>query len=102
MFRSFRFVMAALIFVGSLIGAARPGSCFDAEPSDEVPVSLGSMDAEGTLAESELLWPHTWEPTPGLTVRLRGRIDTDAIWSNQSPANEATFGDLGDVVGLRR
>jgi phosphate-selective porin OprO/OprP len=33
---------------------------------------------------------------------LRGRIDTDAIWSSQSAANEATFGDFGDVVGLRR
>jgi phosphate-selective porin OprO/OprP len=61
------------------------------------------MDAaETALAESSPLWPRTWEPRPGFTVRLRGRIDTDAIWSNQSPANEATFGDLRDVVGLRR
>jgi phosphate-selective porin OprO/OprP len=37
-----------------------------------------------------------------VTFRLRGRIDTDAIWSTQSAANEATFGDLRDVVGLRR
>ncbi|MFO0897310.1 MAG: porin [Pirellulales bacterium] len=35
-------------------------------------------------------------------INLRGRIDTDAIWSTQSPANLATYGDLGDVVGLRR
>ncbi|WP_175517130.1 OprO/OprP family phosphate-selective porin [Planctomicrobium piriforme] len=39
---------------------------------------------------------------PDYTIRLRGRIDTDAIWSSQSPANLATFGDLQDVVGLRR
>ena len=34
--------------------------------------------------------------------RLRGRIDTDVIGTNQSPANRATFGDLGNAVGLRR
>ncbi|MCY2994007.1 MAG: porin [Planctomycetota bacterium] len=33
---------------------------------------------------------------------LRGRVDSDAIWAGQSPANTATFGDLPDVVGLRR
>lgn len=36
------------------------------------------------------------------TFRLLGRVDTDAIWTTQSAANTATFGDLGDVVGLRR
>ena len=36
------------------------------------------------------------------TFRLRGRIDTDAIATTQSPANVATFGELGSVVGLRR
>lgn len=34
--------------------------------------------------------------------KLRGRIDTDFIWSDQSAADQATFGDLGDIVGLRR
>jgi phosphate-selective porin OprO and OprP len=34
--------------------------------------------------------------------QLRGRIDTDAIATAQSAANEATFGNLGDVAGLRR
>ena len=33
---------------------------------------------------------------------MRGRVDTDAVWTTQSPASLATFGDLGDVVGLRR
>ena len=35
-------------------------------------------------------------------MRLRGRIDADAIWSSQSAANRATFGELRDVAGLRR
>lgn len=52
--------------------------------------------------ESKPLWPRTWELGGGVTFKLRGRIDTDAIWSSQSAANRATFGELGDVVGLRR
>lgn len=36
------------------------------------------------------------------TFRLRGRLDTDSIWTTQSDANIAAFGDLGNVVGLRR
>jgi phosphate-selective porin OprO/OprP len=56
---------------------------------------------------SEPLWPPTWElhpwgREPGVTAKLRGRVDTDAIWSTQSPANQATYGNLSDVVGLRR
>jgi len=43
-----------------------------------------------------------WEIKPQTTIRLRGRIDTDFIWTSQSAANTATFGDLGDAVGLRR
>jgi phosphate-selective porin OprO/OprP len=33
---------------------------------------------------------------------LRGRIDADAIWGSQSPANLATYGELNDAIGLRR
>jgi len=44
----------------------------------------------------------TWHPTPDFSMRLRGRIDTDAIWTKQSPGDIATFGDIGDAVGLRR
>jgi phosphate-selective porin OprO/OprP len=33
---------------------------------------------------------------------LRGRIDTDFLWSDQSAKNADTFGELGDTVGLRR
>jgi len=34
--------------------------------------------------------------------RLRGRIDTDFLWSDQSAGNRATFGDLASEEGLRR
>ena len=39
---------------------------------------------------------------PGPTLRLRGRIDADALGVTQSAGNKATFGDLNDLVGLRR
>jgi phosphate-selective porin OprO/OprP len=43
-----------------------------------------------------------WHSIGAPRIRLRGRIDTDFIWSSQSAANEATFGELEDTVGLRR
>ncbi|WP_425619053.1 OprO/OprP family phosphate-selective porin [Anatilimnocola sp. NA78] len=36
------------------------------------------------------------------SFELRGRVDADFLATAQSSANEATFGDLGDAVGLRR
>jgi phosphate-selective porin OprO/OprP len=36
------------------------------------------------------------------TFQLRGRLDTDAIATSQSTANEATFGHIGNAVGIRR
>lgn len=36
------------------------------------------------------------------TFRLRGRLDIDAIETTQSALSQATFGDLGNVVGVRR
>lgn len=63
---------------------------------------FASDSAETHATGSSPLWPRTWEFGPGYTFKLRGRVDTDAIWSSQSAANTATFGDLVDVVGLRR
>lgn len=48
------------------------------------------------------LWPRVWRWPSGTTLRLRGRVDTDALWARQSAANEAYYGPLNDVVGLRR
>jgi phosphate-selective porin OprO/OprP len=47
-------------------------------------------------------FPRVYEFQDGSTFRLRGRIDTDALWSIQDARNISTFGDLGSVVGLRR
>jgi hypothetical protein len=43
-----------------------------------------------------------WLLSPSEHFRLRGRADTDAIWSTQSAASMPTYGDLGSTVGLRR
>jgi phosphate-selective porin OprO/OprP len=105
MIRCHRFVMAALIVVSSAPFVARQSCCSAGEPASEVTSSSESLAAdppESVLAGSKPVWPRTWELIPAVTFRLRGRIDTDSIWSSQSPANIATFGNLGDVVGLRR
>ena len=47
-------------------------------------------------------FPRIYELRNGSTFRLRGRIDTDALWSIQDASNISTFGNLGSVVGLRR
>jgi phosphate-selective porin OprO/OprP len=97
--------MAALIVFGDLQFACAQFDPTHSDQRNEADSSIGA-NANGPSANesavASLFDPKTWEPTPGITVRLRGRLDTDAIWSHQSPANEATFGDLSDVVGLRR
>jgi phosphate-selective porin OprO/OprP len=41
-------------------------------------------------------------PTPRASCRFTGRADVDVIGTTQSAANEAVFGDLGNVAGVRR
>ena len=97
--------MAALTIVGTAPFVARHSRCTAGEPANEVPSPAESRTVdplENLLVGSKPDWPRIWELRPGVTLRLRGRIDTDAIWSSQSPANIATFGNLGDVVGFRR
>jgi phosphate-selective porin OprO/OprP len=64
-----------------------------------------SSGGDGALAtitwDKDQITP-TWHLTPETSLRLRGRIDTDFIWTKQSPGDIATFGNFGDVVGLRR
>lgn len=98
-------VIAALILTGGVAHAAEQvdsasvESCSHASESpDAEPTPCPTCLTPGSLTD----WPRTWQLGPDVTFRLRGRVDTDAIWSSQSPANEATFGDLSDVVGLRR
>ena len=64
-------------------------------------VLLACTAARSSVAD-EPTWPREHRLTSGITYKLRGRIDTDAIWTEQSAKNEADFGALGDVVGLRR
>ena len=66
-------------------------------------VLLGCLlGSEGETTHAQDSWPWEWELPSGVTYQLRGRIDSDAIWATQSEKNEADFGPLGDVVGLRR
>ena len=97
--------MATLLIFGGLPYVALKQACLRAEPPRAMPDPLGALEAvpsDNVFEESRLLSPPTWELKRDVTVRLRGRIDVDAIWSSQTLANEATFGELGDVVGLRR
>ena len=97
--------MAALIVVCSAFYDARQFVCAGDKPEFKSPSSFESFSTEpvdSMTTASEPLWPRTWKLRPGVTFRLRGRVDTDAIWSSQSAANQATFGYLGNVLGLRR
>lgn len=105
MLRCRRFVIAALIIIEGIPCAARQAFCSDDPTPGEVTCAQEppiSESLNGIPTESATTWPPLWKLTPSITLRLRGRIDTDAIWSTQSPANMMTFGDLSDVVGLRR
>lgn len=50
----------------------------------------------------EIELPAFVEAQPSPMFRLRGRIDTDFLWSDQTADNRDTFGELGEVVGVRR
>jgi len=98
--------------VGMLPHGLGPTRCLGQEASHHAPSTPQLIEKKQPVtkpqptqpqaADAEPLWPRTWEPFPDITLRLRGRVDTDFIWSTQSPANQATYGHLGDVVGLRR
>lgn len=59
-------------------------------------LTAGNMPLEGGEAIAR---QHTAEFP---MFRLRGRIDTDFLWTNQTAENRAVFGDVQEVVGLRR
>ncbi len=61
--------------------------------------TLGSL-APATVEDEG--FPRMWDLSHGGTFQLRGRIDLDSLWTTQSAGNVFTFGELGDVVGLRR
>jgi phosphate-selective porin OprO/OprP len=105
MIRCRRLITSALLVVVGTLCTARPGECAGDETlsaDGEAFESLSSMAAERKPAESKPDWPRTWDFGSGITLQSRGRVDTDAIWASQSDASKAIFGDLEDVVGLRR
>ena len=73
-----------------------------------LPIQIGRTEdftTFGTLSHPDGTgegFPRIYKLRNGSTFRLRGRIDTDALWSIQDTANINTFGNLGSVVGLRR
>lgn len=97
-----RHILVALLLAVDLAShAAAPSTC----RGDDLAESAAAAPLTPVLftpADSESAWPRVWHIGPNSTFQLRGRVDTDAIWSTQSALNEATFGELGDVVGLRR
>ncbi len=89
---------APLLLVFSLAaGVVGPLPC-RGDGFDRVRFALSDAPPAGSAHE----WPRVWGLGHDVTFQLRGRIDTDAIWATQSAANEADFGELEDVVGLRR
>lgn len=72
---------------------AIPGLAVDAEPDQSSALAAAVLTEPGVPFLQESNFP---------TVRLRGRIDTDGIFVNQSTANEQIFGPLDNQLGLRR
>ncbi len=99
----------ALIIAVSALHSARPLAGAEAEPlfATDLPTAaapdeqlIPSMTARPK--DPKPRWPRTYECAPDYTLRFRGRLDADALWVEQSAANEAFFGDVQDAVGLRR
>lgn len=97
--------IAALIIISMIAETAQRSTCRGEETGPmnvNPPAPLSVAPVEQVFSPVEPLFVVGTSSPSGFTLRVRGRIDTDAIWSHQSPANEATYGDLSDVVGLRR
>jgi phosphate-selective porin OprO/OprP len=65
-------------------------------------VYFETLGSPAVPTHGEYAMPRVWQLDDGCTFRWRGRIDMDSIWTTQSAANLAAYGELGDVVGLRR
>ena len=94
-------LLATIILLAPLALAVLADELFDSAGET---IALPSVDAAAQPAvplTSANIFP-TWQLTPQWTLRIRGRVDTDFLATSQSAANQATFGDLGDVIGLRR
>jgi phosphate-selective porin OprO and OprP len=72
-----------------------PGESGD---SESAPLRDGKLERHASEPGKHQLPRESTQPR----FRLRGRIDTDFLWTDQNAANRETFGDLNDKVGLRR
>jgi phosphate-selective porin OprO/OprP len=84
-----------------LYGAVSTGQ----EVAEQKTASQVYFETLGSLAppaDGDEGFPRTWTFPGGRTFQLRGRIDTDSIWTTQSAGDIFAYGELGDVVGLRR
>lgn len=96
--KSWRWSLAGIAALWLCCSAVRA-----AEPPLVAPLAQTPLDdADVRRVGEEHLFPRVHELPAGATVQLRGRIETDFLWSTQTAENEDIFGDLGDVVGLRR
>ncbi|HUQ67900.1 MAG TPA: porin [Planctomycetaceae bacterium] len=91
-------VALALIAHSQTVNADPP----DNDPVDAILTGYDGSDWLEELHADGFLKEHDRRSTDEPRIRLRGRIDTDFLWTSQSPENKATFGDLGDAAGLRR
>ncbi len=99
------FLIAALLIVGILPVGGQRLHCFGQEWPRWITSAFDAMELDpqdGVLPGSHPFSLFCDKSHPEVTHRLRGRIDTDAICSSQSPANKAAFGVFNDVIGLRR
>jgi len=91
-----RWIRAAGLAIGIVI-TSRFTSCESAMcavAAETAPQSeLAANDVNSSLVEKAPSEPQ---------LELVGRLDTDFIGTAQSADNAATFGELGDVVGIRR
>jgi phosphate-selective porin OprO/OprP len=90
------FALAAILVIARARGARAQQASGETESQTEFE-TLGSPPESAGEG-----FPPLWTFKSGRTMQLLGRIDADSLWTTQSAGNMFTYGDLGDVVGLRR
>src|SRR5688500_14986026 len=105
--QSWHFALATLLIFAAV---SLPAASAEEPPPvklapDSIGPSLAEADASSAVDASPVIEDSEACDADGCfhpTFRLRGRIDTDFLWSDQSALNRAVFGDLPDAFGLRR
>ncbi len=103
MTRSLRRALLATVWISASFLIAEEESAPTPRNGPATPENwLDSLNAEEHSDSTPCFRARIWRPTQPAKIRLRGRIDTDFIWVDQSAANEAILGEFSDTVGLRR